>query len=468
MSGNEMVTNAVWTEIEFAGVDLKDKRLNKRCREIAEAKAEQIGAPINQACGDWASTKAAYRFFRNPKVTPEKIIAPHCAQTVERMKAYKVVLAVQDTTYFNYTHHPQTKGLGAIGNKKQKQRGFGMHSTVAVTPEGLSLGTLTQTFFTRPIGEASHKPNELRKQPIEEKESHRWIEALEQTLELAPAGTEVVTVCDREADIYEMFVVAQEKAAPLVVRARSDRCLEGEESVHKLRAKLERRPVAGELVVEITRNQSRKKREATVSIRYAKVSLRPPWRPGEKKLPRVTLYGILVREENPPEGIEEPIEWLLLTNVVVTDFDTAVTVVGWYCCRWQIEVFHKIIKSGCKVEDCRLETAARLQKYIALMCVVAWRLHWLTYLNRTDPDAPCTLALTTAEWQVLYMYIQRSTKFPDRPPTVHQAVRWIAQLGGFLAREADGEPGITVVWRGWQRLQDMVVLWELLKTQPPS
>lgn len=465
MSDDVAISNEEWAVEEFAEVDLRDERLNKRCQEIARALGEQTSAPINQACEDWADTKAAYRFFDNKKVSSEKITQPHRQRTIERMKAHELVLAIQDTIFFNYTHHPKTAGLGEIGNKRQNQRGFGMHSTIAVTPGGMPLGMLTQAFFTRPTGEPAHTPSEVRQLPIEEKESYRWIEAFEQTLVLTPTETEVVTVCDREADIYEMFVVAQEKNASILVRANVDRCLADQEEINKLWQKVEQQPVWGELSVEITGNQKRKARQATVSVRFAPVKLKPPWRPDKKKLPPVTLNAILVCEDNPPADIDDPIEWLLLTNTPVADFEAAVKVVGWYCCRWQIEIFHKIIKSGCTVEDCRLETAARLQNYIALMCVIAWRLHWITYLNRATPDAPCTLALNTVEWQALYMRIHRSAMLPDQPPTIHQAVRWIAQLGGFLGRKSDGEPGITVIWRGWQRLQDIADTWYLVKDQ---
>jgi hypothetical protein len=370
------------------------------------------------------------------------------------MSRHEVVLAIQDTTFFNYSHHPQTAELGEVGNKKQKQRGFGMHSTLAVTPGGLPLGLLTQSFFTRPVGEAAHQPAALRLLPIEEKESYRWLEACSQTLALTPAGVEVVTVCDREADFYEMFVLGQEKDASLLIRASSDRSL-AENEVGRLWANVERQSVAGQLKVRIAKNQKQAARTATVSVRFSEVELKPPWRPNQKKLPPVKLNAILVREENPPDDGDEAIEWLLLTNTPVSDFDDAVRVIEWYCCRWQIEVFHKVIKSGCTVEDCRLQTAKRLQNYIALMSVVAWRLHWLTYLNHSDPDLPCTVALTDIEWQALYLRIHKTSRLPESPPTVHQVSRWIAQLGGFLGRKGDGEPGIVVMWRGWQRLQDM-------------
>jgi hypothetical protein len=460
LANKQKSENISWATEEFSKIGLKDKRLNQRCKKVAGALEQQSTEPINQACEDWADTKAAYRFFDNPKVSPEKILAPHYERTVKRMKSHVLVLAVQDTTFFNYTHHPQTEGLGEIGNKAQNQRGFGMHSTLVVTPQRLPLGLLTQQYFERPIGAASRTASENQKLPIEEKESYRWIEAFEQVIALTPEEVQVVTVCDREADFYEMFVTAKEKPADLLVRAKTDRRLD--EEAKYLWAKVESQGKAGDLTVDIVGNDKRKARQATVSVRFCTVTLRPPRRPQQKKLPPITLTAILVREDNPPADIKEPIEWLLLTNTIVNDFSQALQVIEWYCCRWQIEVFHKIIKSGCRVEDCGLQTAVRLQNYIALMCVVAWRLQWLTYINRTNPEEPCTTVLTTIEWQALYMRIHKTSVLPKSPPSTHQAVRWVAQLGGFLGRKSDGEPGIVAIWRGWQRLQDFAATWELI------
>ena len=468
MSTQPNLHDPSWAEEEFAAVALKDVRLNRRCQVLASALEQQPTVPINQACEDWADTKAAYRFMDNPKVSPAAILVPHCQRTVERMKAHSLVLAVQDTTFFNYTAHPQTEGLGEIGKKEQHQRGFGMHTTLALTPHGLPLGLLTQAFFTRPVGEPAHTPNELRKLPIEEKESYRWLEALEQTLALTPEPVQVVTVCDREADIYELFALVAKRQASLLVRASADRCL-AENKVKHLWDKVERRRQVGELTVEITGNQKRPARQATVSLRFCQVTLKPPARPHpQDKLPPVTLTAILVREEHPPADIDEPIEWLLLTNTAVPSLKEAGQVVGWYGCRWQIEVYHKVLKSGCTVEASRLQTADRLHNYIALMGVVAWRLHWLTYINRCDPNRPCTVVLTTPEWQALYLRIHKTMTFPKKLPTVHQVIRWIAQLGGFLGRKADGEPGIMVIWRGWQRLQDMAATWYLIVNERPK
>ncbi len=247
-----------------------------------------------------------------------------------------------------------------------------------------------------------------------------------------------------------------------MVRSNVDRLLM-DESERKLRAKVQNSPLVGCLKVHIPKSTSQPKREAVLSVRYTSVTLKPPWRPNKKKLPAVTLNAVFIQEDNPPDDVEEPIEWLLLTNCVVDCFDEAVQIVKWYRCRWQIEVFHKVLKSGCGIEECRLQTDERLLPFIALKSVIAWRLHWMTYINRHEPEVSCTVILAEHEWQALYMRTHRTPLLPAEPPTVREVVRWIGQLGGFLGRKSDGEPGITVIWRGWQRLQDIATTWYLVK-----
>lgn len=462
MYSDHLTSAPNWCDEEFAHVNLTDARLNSRCQSVAAAMTAQPNAPINQACEDWADTKAAYRFFDNDNVTAERILSPHKQRTVERMSQHALVLAVQDTSFLNYTHHPKTEGTGAIGTKKQQQSGFVMHSTLALTAEGLPLGLVTQTIWARPVDQPSKTATECSQQPIEEKESYKWVQAFQEITALPLAETETITICDREADIYEMFVLADEKKAKLLVRANFDRALI-DETEQKLRAKVQKAALAGSLKVSIPLSDSQPQREAMLSVRYTTVTLKPPWRPDQKKLPAVTLNAVFIREDNPPDNVEEPIEWLLLTNCPVACLADAVQIVKWYRCRWQIEVFHKVLKSGCVIEECRLQTAERLYPFIALKSVIAWRLHWMTYVNRHQPDAPCTVVLANHEWQALYMRIHRTATLPVEPPTVYQAVRWIGQLGGFLGRKNDAEPGITVIWRGWLRLQDIAATWYLVK-----
>jgi len=347
---------------------------------------------------------------------------------------------VQDTTFFNYTHHPQTDGLGEIGIKAQNQRGFGMHSTLAVTSQGLPLGLLTQQFLERPIGEASHTASETQKLPIEEKESYRWIEAFEQVIALSPEKVQVVTVCDCEA-ISMRCCRGKREQADLLVRANTNRRLD--EEAKYLWAKVESQRKAGDFTVDIIGNDKRKARQAIVSVRFCTVRLRPSWRPQQKKLPPVTLTAVLVREDNPPADIKEPVEWVLLTNTTVKAFAKLRKSLPGTAVAGRLRSFtnHQI---RCRVEDCRLQTVARLQNYIALMC---GRMAF-TMADLHQPHKPTGIlhhGLTTIEWQALYMRIHKTSALPNSPPSTYQAIRWIAQLGGFLGRKSDGEPGIVAI-----------------------
>ena len=468
ISDADIATANSWCQQEWETVDLGDKRLNRRLVETAVKLTAQPQAPINQASGDWATTRGSYRLFRNEKVRVAEILRPHHEQTQRRMQAYDLVLAVQDTSYLDYTSHPQTQELGPIGTAQQDLQGLLLHQTLVITPDGLPLGGLAQEIWRRDPDAPVLSKAERQRRPIEAKESYKWITALRETARYTPEEVEVVSVCDREADVYELFVEAERLDMGLLVRATQDRSVLDVETA-KIWATIEATEVSGELQVHVpARRQGGRhepKRTAIVSVRFAYVTLKPPYRPKRAErapLPPIGLDVILVREVEPPAGVT-PLEWLLLTNVSVQSFTDAVARVQWYRCRWQIEIYFRVLKSGCHVEACRLGTAARLERFIALKSVIAWRLYWMTHINRCAPDAPCVVVLAEHEWHALYATIQRTAQLPTQTPTVRQVVRWIAQLGGFLARKGDGEPGITAIWRGWQRLHDIATTWLVLR-----
>jgi hypothetical protein len=460
----EVIANeSGWSAAEFAGVDLGDGRRNQRLMKLAEQLGAQPGAPLNQACGDWADVKAAYRLLGNEAVTPEAILAPHQARVRQRLVGQAVVLAVQDTTSLNYTAHPATTGLGPIATSQDTLRGLLLHTSLAVTTQGLPLGVLSQRVWARA---AVQTQRAYRRLPPRAKESYKWQQALADSLALRPPGVQLVTVGDREADVYELLVQAGQLATHYVVRANQDRALV--EGNQHLQAALRQAPVAGYREVAVAPKDQAPTRTARLAVRYARVRLRPPYRPRAvqpEPLPVVEVDAILAAEETPPPGVS-PVEWLLLTNVAVTSLTQALERLDWYCLRWLIELYHKILKSGCRIETCRLGSAERLKRYLALTGVIAWRLLWLSYVNRQQPHSVCTSVLTEAEWQALYCTIHRTATPPAQPPTVAQAVRWIAQLGGFLARKGDKDPGLTTLWRGWQRLTDIAATWRLLR--PPE
>ncbi len=447
-----------WAAYEMGAVELGDKRLNYRLVEIMTNLAAQPTASIPQACLDWAATKATYRLLDNAKVSDEKIYAPHYQRTQERLLGQASVLAVQDTTLLDFTQHPQTQGLGPIGTKKQKSRGMVMHSALLLTLNGLPLGLASQKNWVRSEETETQNRQQRRQQPLEEKESYKWLQAMTQVMTVVPAETQVVHVGDSEADVYELFLHAQTLQTDLLIRAGQDRKVTTPQT-GLLWASMQRLAVAGTRTLSLPKRQEQAARTVELTVRFAPLTLNAPQRQGEK-LPDFSLYAVLVREETPPAGVAA-IEWLLLTTVAVESLAQAQERIDWYCLRWQIELFHKTLKSGCRIEAAQLETRTRLARLLALYSLIAWRILWLTQIARHTPHAPCSQVLAEAEWRALYAHFQRTTTPPSHPPSVSQALTWIARLGGFLARRRDGSPGITVIWRGWQRLHDITDTWLL-------
>jgi hypothetical protein len=251
--------------------------------------------------------------------------------------------------------------------------------------------------------------------------------------------------------------------APFVLRAAWDRHLE-DEAYPRLWPLVEAQAVAGHVAIDLPAREKRKARTVRLALRFTAVTLVPPQRPRAavpEPLPVLPLYAVHVKELEPPPG-ETAVEWRLLTNLPVYMVADALQRVEWYQTRWQVEEFHKVLQSGCRVEACRLQTAQRLIRYVTLCSIIAWRLYWLTYINRTTPTAPATIILTPEEVTALQLTASGTLSSPDSILTVRAAVRLIAKLGGFLGRRHDGEPGITVIWRGWQRLSDLTLMWSLV------
>ena len=208
---------------------------------------------------------------------------------------------------------------------------------------------------------------------------------------------------------------------------------------------------------------ARDARTATVTVRFAPFLLNPPRnhpKHGCEELPDIDMFAVHAVESSPPAG-EAPLEWMLLTNLPVRSFDEAREKVRWYCLRWRIEMYFKVLKSGLKVEACRLAHAERLMRYLTVMSIVAWRLFMITIIAGTDPDTPCTALLADHEWQVLFLKVNQNRTLPASVPTIAEAVTWLARLGGFLARDGDGPPGTVTLWRGWKRLTDLADGWSL-------
>lgn len=386
--------------------------------------AQAPESPINQACQDWSETKSAYRFFQNENVDAGKIMAAHRDRTATRVADHKTILAIQDTSYLIYSHHPKTKGLGEISMKKGKNvrniysRGLVMHTCFAITTQGTPLGILDQKVFAReprPDHERRVKGGNQNVIPVERKQSYRWIEALQATSKIVDK-TKVVTVYDRECDFYDFFKAAHEHQTTVVVRASQDRIINkksrySEQAIEKRWSHLASKAVIGSYQVEVplaSKSKHRKARAARIAqiqIKIADFKMNPPRNHPKHKsqaLDDLHLYAVYAIEKNAPED-EDHVEWMLITNQSIESLDAAIEKIRWYSLRWRIEMFFKVLKSGFRVEACRLGTADRLIRYLTLISIIAWRLFMITLMARTDPGEPCSKFLSKPQWTILIM-----------------------------------------------------------------
>ena len=450
-----------WAEEEFGAAQLGDDRRIKRLLTIARDFYACPQGSIAQSSGTHAKAKAAYRFFVQDAHTMDKILAPHYESTLKRSKQEKLVLAVQDTTSLNYSTHPATQELGPISTQKEGIIGLLVHDTMAFNEAGTPLGLLDVQCWARnpdTFGKRQNRHN----LSIEEKESYKWLKSFQAVCKAQKqcSNTLFVSVSDRESDIYELFAMAQDDpdGPELLVRARHDRLLA--EDQNQLWHVIQSQPVAGRQHVQVPRREKRKARVAKLDVRYAKVVLKPPQR--NKSAKSLTVWAVLAQEIDPPDDVKEPLEWMLLTTIPVTCFEHACEKLTWYTRRWGIEVYHRTLKSGCKIEERQLGTADRIETCLAIDMVVAWRIYHLTKLGREVPDVPCTVYFQEPEWKALVTYSTQNPVLPEKPPTLREAIHMLAGLGGFLGRKSDGDPGTKSLWLGILRLDGMTEMYIIL------
>ncbi|MCX6126762.1 MAG: IS4 family transposase [Proteobacteria bacterium] len=449
-----------WVSNEFSSLHLGDKRLNERAKKVASIFSENPQASIPAAFANWNDTHAAYTFFSNPKVTDKKILEAHTDATLERASNCSVVLAIQDSTSFNFTRLKSTQGLGKIGDSTNGNgRGLVCHHTYLVNDEGVPLGTMNREVWDRETSRFKSRVKRA-KAPIEEKESFKWLKALRHTsLRMSHLKqTCVIHVCDREADIYELFEEAKTLEENFIVRVRSNRQINKSSKYssdgEKLFRHLMKSKPLGEIEVEVNeRSSPDRKRIATLTMRAIRCDLTPPHaRPNlDHRLAhkKISLTVISAREDTSDNTLEA-IDWKLITNVEVSSLEQVAYCVKCYSHRWSIEVFHRILKTGCRVEDSRFATATRIKTYIAFLAIVAWRIHWLAHYSRKHPDASADVGFTENDQKLLRILILKDLKKPGRKKklTMQDCVILLARLGGFLARRGDGNPGSEVLWRG--------------------
>ena len=458
-----------WAQQEFGGARLGDRRLSQRLVRSATVMATQpTGSFPGAAGGDRAMIKAHYRLLDQPdnsEVTFKAILEPHRQQTQRRMQAEPVVLCIHDGTDLDYNGASECDGLGVIGTNQTgaKSRGLHLHSTLAVSEKGLPLGVLSARFDApQPRAEDDQRP--AARVPIEEKKTYDWIVALRDCEAVAAEmpRTQIVQVMDREADFFEVFDAWRQSAGRthLLVRAKHNRRTTADE---KLFDAVRGTPACLQLELEVTRQSARPKkskhkarakrteRVAQVTLRYRQVELPAPRHLGDRG--PVSLWIVHAVEEAPPADAT-PLEWFLLTTMPITSPEHAERLLAHYCLRWRIEDWHRVLKSGCGIEELRNETADRLERAIAIYMVIAWRILLMTLLGREVPDLPMEVLFTDVEIEVLTAFA-RSRRDLKPPERLGDAVRLVARLGGYQDRKRDPPPGHQVLWLGATELRSV-------------
>jgi IS4 transposase len=440
-------------QAELSNMELPDKRLNRRARLIAEGMERRIDESLPANCPDWCEVVGAYRFFGNERVDAGKLLEPHMERTVERSSGCAAVRCVEDTTIFDFGRHPETEGLGPIN--KDYQNGFLCHTMMAYDSLGRCLGLLGQESWVRTDGLG--KRAEAKTKLIEEKESFRWLRGYRRVEELAARHPDRrwIYVADREADIYDLLY--EHKNADYVIRSRFDRRTD---EGRKMLEQVGECESLGQWKIDAPAGSARADKRITVSVKAKQLRLVAPWKPSRKE--RKKLFPspcrasvVLVEEVDPPAG-EEPVRWVLLTSLPAESFEQAREIVGHYCCRWQIEIFFRTLKSGCRYESLQLKSFAKLQRALSLYSLVAWRIVALVQLAKARPQACCEQAMLAEEWRAIHLLHGETP--PSDPPPLGQTFVLLARLGGYLNRKKDPPPGPEVIWRALKQIAPVALL----------
>ena len=447
-----------WAANEFGGAPLGDTRLSARLVKSVGLLAAYPGQKINaNSASDRTAINAFYRLIEMPAesaVSVGNILAPHRERSVQRIRGQRTVLAIQDGTDLNFATRPGCDGLQVVGRNQTgaKSLGLHMHATLAVTDTGLPLGVLRLGFD--PVKNRSGAKETRRK-------TRRWLDGftdIARAVREVGGRTRVISVCDREADCFELFDAQRRSPrVDLLVRARHDRVLGAGQP--KLFATMSGGTPGGRIDVEIDgltarpkssrkkARPARRKRLANCELRFRRIAL-PATEITEGAGP-VTLSAVHIVETTPPED-EDPVQWFLLTTLKVGSAKEAAEIVGFYLQRWRIEDFFRVLKSGCRIEFLLFRTAERLQRAIAINAVIAWRIMVMTLLGRQVPDCEPQLMFADHELDFLQDYALENDLAP--PERLGDAVRLVAHLGGYRDRKHDPDPGNQIMWHGQTRL----------------
>lgn len=512
-----------WTKEEFEKINIGDERLNERAKRILRAASKQPQASLNTMFCSRKEVQACYRFFSNNFVDESKIISPHLDKTIERISEHKVVLKLNDTTSLNFTTRKKLKDSGYISSNNAQ--GFFLHLGIAVTPDRLHLGVTDYKLWSREKEKPKktlHRDYKDLEEKESYRWLQSYIESSK--LAAVCKNTQIVHITDREGDIFEIFEEYQHTkknsiAADFIIRSKHNRSVysdqkipyctwvkksqslkffkfqEKHENIHsgldfnatqkaikplkqelkktkklaKIRFKVankEYKPLhdklksskkLGEISFSITKRDSNETREVCQSVRATSITLKS----GEGEVAiEVQVNAIYLEETNPPAG-EKPVIWRLLTSLPINTLEEILTVIKYYLCRWEIEIFFKTYKSGCKVEEKSLRDANRLFPLFSIFLIVAWRVNYLLHISRIAPEISCEVFFEPSEWKACYVAATRDRQYPLDPPTMREMMGYVAKLGGHLGRKNDPEPGPKTIWIGISKLTHYADAWDL-------
>ena len=450
---NEIVNTEVWAEKLFSKCDLGDKRRTKRLITIAKNHAMSPSNSSVESCkGNAASIEATYRLFRNNACAPDAI-AEGAFQAVADMTEDYVgdILAIEDTTSISYHH--QCPGLGCVGNSVAHARGFMVHSVLASTLDGVPIGLIEQERWRRDIKNLGGSRNS-RERPYKEKETFKWQRASEKMSRRLEHMEKIISVCDREADVFEYLDYKRKENQRFVVRAKYCRRLERQPPL-LIRDAMIDAPKLGEKVLEIPQQNNRKAREVRLNVHAKEIAFYWPKGMRKGRTERLKLNAVLVQEEGKVIKKDEKLEWILLTSEPIETYADACRVIDIYTKRWLIEDFHKAWKSGTNVEDRRMQSADNLERIAVILAFVAVRLLQLRVLKKQEPTSSSDKVLTRLEWRCLWRSTEKSA-IPKNAPTIHWAYYALAKLGGWYDSKRTGRVGWKAMHKGLSILNDKV------------
>ncbi|ATC58253.1 MULTISPECIES: IS4-like element ISVa18 family transposase [Vibrio] len=449
----------LWAQKQFGQAHLNDPRRTQRLVALAASLAEQPGVPVSKLIISPADMEGAYRFIRNEQIKAEDIAEAGFYVTAQEALEQQTLLALEDTTSLSYSHRSIQDELGH-SNQGNRNRAMFIHSTLLFAPETqVVVGLIEQQRWTRDI-EKRGQGHQYATRPYKEKESYKWEQASRHVAErLGEKISDVISVCDREADLFEYLTYKQEQQQRFLVRSMQSRCIkEHDNRLYDYASKLQS---AGERVLDIPQKGGRKARTVHLDIKYAPVTLKSP--ANKKEFNNIPLYYVGCIEQGESN---DKLAWHLLTSEPVTSREEALKIVSYYEQRWLIEDFHKVWKSeGTQVEQLRMQSKDNLERLSVILAFIATRLLQLRFMNESDElsKSSCEPILKGKAWKLMWLKLERKG-LPKEAPDISWAYRGIARLGGWKNTKRTGRASIKTLWQGWFRLQTILEGYELAKS----